>query len=200
MRFQRVHMPSRQQRHAIIMFATTAVNTNQNHDALHVKIESPEIMESLGAALAKDSVPGDVIFLDGDLGAGKTCFSRGFVRERVQRPRLRVTSPTFLLSNTYFCPQDEVEVHHMDLYRLFTNSKEELEPLDLPRVMEECISIIEWPSRLTCYTDIIPSNRLELVFQIDEDTEIRYAQMRPFGYWAERLTKLKDAGSLDEFC
>ena len=76
---------------------------------------------------------------------------------------------------------------------------EELEPLDLPRVMEECVSLIEWPSRLA--SDAIPSNRLELIFEIDEDTEVRYAEMKPFGgNWAERLAKLKDAGSLDEFC
>jgi tRNA A37 threonylcarbamoyladenosine biosynthesis protein TsaE len=80
-------------------------------------------MEEVGALLSVVSQPPDVIFLDGDLGAGKTCFARGFIQcklgldlddgdpiddsgqesDNIKRktPSLQVTSPTYLLSNTY---------------------------------------------------------------------------------------------------
>jgi hypothetical protein len=68
---------------------------------LQLLIPTAEDMEDVGALLSQDSRPGDVILLDGDLGAGKTCFSRGFVRARTGQLEQRVTSPTYLLSNTY---------------------------------------------------------------------------------------------------
>ena len=51
-----------------------------------------------------------------DLGAGKTTFSRGFVRKLAGSPTMRVTSPSYLLDNCY--KLEPCAVHHMDLYRL----------------------------------------------------------------------------------
>ena len=58
-------------------------------------------MEEVGALLATTLSPGTVIFLEGDLGAGKTVWARGFVRGAVGDDTLRVTSPTYLLDQTY---------------------------------------------------------------------------------------------------
>lgn len=68
---------------------------------LQLAIPTSEDMEDVGAVLSIGTGPGDVILLGGDLGAGKTCFSRGFVRARTGDMDQRVTSPTYLLSNTY---------------------------------------------------------------------------------------------------
>jgi hypothetical protein len=68
---------------------------------LRLAIPTSEDMEDVGAILSMGTGPGDVILLGGDLGAGKTCFSRGFVRARTGDMDQRVTSPTYLLSNTY---------------------------------------------------------------------------------------------------
>jgi tRNA A37 threonylcarbamoyladenosine biosynthesis protein TsaE len=88
-----------------------------------------EMMEEVGALIAILSKQTDVLFLDGDLGAGKTTFSRGFIKcklgiegddygydenddcedtaaTRVGRGSLRITSPTYLLSNTYEYRED----------------------------------------------------------------------------------------------
>jgi tRNA A37 threonylcarbamoyladenosine biosynthesis protein TsaE len=135
-----------------------------------------------------------VIFLDGDLGAGKTCLARGFVRALTGDDTLRVTSPTYLLSNTYRATVvvannddgDEkkdnnnnhhhhtaagttaVEIHHMDLYRLTGDNKpqKDLAPLHLDYVFSKCISLVEWPVRLG---DVSPDERLEIDIRIVAD-------------------------------
>ena len=75
---------------------------------------SPEETEALGAALAKLLVPGDIIAYRGDLGAGKTAFTRGLARGLGCKEA--VTSPTYTIVNEYLsgrCP-----LFHFDMYRL----------------------------------------------------------------------------------
>ena len=69
--------------------------------SLKLSVPTPEDMEDVGAVLSIGTGGGDTILLGGDLGAGKTCFSRGFVRARTGDIDARVTSPTYLLCNTY---------------------------------------------------------------------------------------------------
>ena len=69
--------------------------------SISLVVTSVELMEHLGAALSSTTKAGDSLCLRGPVGAGKTCFARGFVRARTHNPRLRVTSPSYLLDNTY---------------------------------------------------------------------------------------------------
>jgi hypothetical protein len=64
---------------------------------------------SASSSSSTHTAAGSVIFLQGDLGAGKTCFARGFVRAAVQDWDERVTSPTYLLSNVYQTGQKSLE-------------------------------------------------------------------------------------------
>ena len=93
---------------------------------------------------------GFTVCLSGDLGAGKTVFSRGFLRAASGDARMRVTSPTYLLDNAYDSrdglPGDLV-VHHMDLYRL-AGDVGDAYVLDLDRTLAECCCLVEWPDRL----------------------------------------------------
>ena len=75
---------------------------------------SPEETEALGAQFADTLVPGDVIAFTGDLGAGKTAFTRGVLRGLGYMGR--VTSPTFAIANEYETPRGPAV--HFDLYRL----------------------------------------------------------------------------------
>ena len=75
---------------------------------------SPEQTEQLGADFAKTLSPGDIVAFSGDLGAGKTAFSRGVLRGLGYEGR--VTSPTFAIANEYETPGGPVV--HLDLYRL----------------------------------------------------------------------------------
>ena len=81
---------------------------------------SPEETEQLGEALAQRLEPGDVIAYYGDLGAGKTAFTRGVARGlEVSEP---VTSPTYTIVNEYL--RGRMPLFHFDMYRL--GSAEEL--------------------------------------------------------------------------
>jgi hypothetical protein len=77
--------------------------TSINLDKIHLRVPSCEDMEDVGAVLATlaGSTPGATLLLDGDLGAGKTALARGFLRVSTGISDLRVTSPTYLLSQTY---------------------------------------------------------------------------------------------------
>ena len=74
---------------------------------------SPAETEALGQRLAERLQPGDVIAYTGDLGAGKTAFTRGLARGLGCRGR--VTSPTFTIVNEY---EGDIPLFHFDLYRL----------------------------------------------------------------------------------
>ena len=115
------------------------------------------LAESVAAVLR----PGDVIGLDGDLGAGKTTFVRYLARALgVTTP---VTSPTFTLANTYEAPAwpDGVEplvIHHIDAYRLEGDA--DAEDLALAELLDSGgIVVVEWAERLT-----LPPDRLDLHF------------------------------------
>lgn len=178
---------------------------------LELEAQTIEDMEDVGAILGIGSQKGDVILLDGDLGAGKTCFSRGFVRAKTGYMDLRVTSPTYLLSNTYPVKgddNDEIVIHHMDLYRL--SEGEDFSPLNLDYVLKQGISLIEWPSRLG---KGLPNERLEIIIKIDKDYDSvtdkndddeseetpRTLYLKPYGErWEERLASIQESGYLDD--
>lgn len=92
------------------------------------------------AALLADSLhPGDIIFLKGPLGAGKTCFIRAAAVELgVSAP---VTSPSFTLAQTY---EGDITVHHLDLYRLASFGSHDDAELE-PYIGEDCVTFVEWP-------------------------------------------------------
>lgn len=98
--------------------------------------------EALGARLAADVRPGDVVALFGDLGTGKTTLSRGLLRALGFQGD--VASPTFPIIQPY----DELRppVWHVDLYRIEEPS--ELSQLGLDEAREEVAMLIEWPERL----------------------------------------------------
>ena len=97
------------------------------------------IARSLGAILQ----PGDVILLEGDVGAGKTHFARSLIQSLLRHPE-DVPSPTFTLVQTY----DAVpaEIWHADLYRL--TSVREIDELGLTEAFDVAICLVEWPDRL----------------------------------------------------
>src|SRR5438105_2626230 len=83
-------------------------------DSKSIFLETPDSTEAIGAAVAKSVCAPSVIFLEGQLGAGKTTFVRGFLRGLGFQDAVK--SPTFTLVETY--DRDDIHVIHADLYRL----------------------------------------------------------------------------------
>jgi tRNA threonylcarbamoyladenosine biosynthesis protein TsaE len=113
--------------------------------SLTVMLDDASATEGFGERLAgavKHSVASRLmIFLQGDLGAGKTTFSRGFLRGLGHQGR--VPSPTYTLIEPY--ELEPLPVYHMDLYRLQDGA--ELEFLGLEDLPEHSVLLVEWPER-----------------------------------------------------
>jgi len=102
--------------------------------------------EDLGATLAGRLAPGDLVLLKGDLAAGKTTFARGLAKGLGADPD-EVSSPTFVLIQTYTCRGGPVRrLHHVDLYRL-DGSARTLGELGLEELLSEpdAVMAVEWP-------------------------------------------------------
>ena len=124
-----------------------------------VTVSSVEETWELAKKLAKILKPGDVVCLEGDLGAGKTTFTQGLAA--AMGVKGAVTSPTFCIV------QEHLPLVHMDLYRLTSEN----DVLDLgwdDYLAAGAILIIEWPERAG---SLIPQNAYHLEFHHDEADE-----------------------------
>lgn len=106
-----------------------------------IKLHSQQQQESFGAQLAGVLPQHAVIFLNGDLGAGKTTLVRGILRGFGWSGTVK--SPTYTLLEPYELPQQKL--YHFDLYRLA--DAEELEYLGLREFLGEGLLLFEWPER-----------------------------------------------------
>ncbi|MBF0504053.1 MAG: tRNA (adenosine(37)-N6)-threonylcarbamoyltransferase complex ATPase subunit type 1 TsaE [Candidatus Omnitrophica bacterium] len=98
------------------------------------------------ARLAKQLKHGDIILLQGQLGAGKTTFVKGLAQALKVNPK-KVNSPTFVLMNYY---KGKLPIYHFDLYRL--GNPKETETLNFDEYFYgEGVSVIEWSERLGTY-------------------------------------------------
>ncbi len=96
--------------------------------------------EAVGARIAADLRPGDVVVVSGEVGAGKTTLIRGACRALgVESP---VTSPTFTIGRRY---RGRFPISHLDLYRLAGLEREEPALLD-DYLDAESIAFVEWPA------------------------------------------------------
>jgi tRNA threonylcarbamoyladenosine biosynthesis protein TsaE len=109
---------------------------------IEVQLESAQATEALGARLANTVPAGCVIYLCGELGAGKTTLVRGFLRAAGHPGPVR--SPTYTLVEPYAL--GDRQIVHMDLYRLADS--EELEFLGLRDFLDDrTVLLVEWPER-----------------------------------------------------
>ena len=114
--------------------------------------KSPEQTRRIGMRLGSALKKGDVLCLQGELGAGKTTFVQGIAQGWGSLDS--VSSPTFIIVNVYR-RTDGAQLFHLDTYRL--ESQPEAEELDIDSMLSEGVLIVEWPERLG---NLIPEERL----------------------------------------
>lgn len=128
------------------------------------EVDSVEATWALAARLARELRPGDVICLEGDLGAGKTTFTQGLAA--ALKVKGRVTSPTFCLVQEH---QGEQLLVHMDLYRL--NDENDVLSIGWEDYLSRgAILAVEWPERAG---SLIPEDAIHIVFTHLEGGEER---------------------------
>ena len=125
--------------------------------------KSNEETLQIAEKFAKTLNAGDIVLLDGDLGAGKTVFSKGIVSALSNGKEIAV-SPTFVLLNIY---KTTPPVYHFDLYRIGDIS--ELDAIGAEEYFfGQGISLVEWPSRAE---SMFPSSAIKVTIQKLGDNE-----------------------------
>ncbi|WHQ46442.1 MAG: tRNA (adenosine(37)-N6)-threonylcarbamoyltransferase complex ATPase subunit type 1 TsaE [Candidatus Midichloria sp.] len=121
-------------------------------------------MQIIAANLAKKVKKGAVICLFGNLGVGKTTFSKALIKELTGNEE--VTSPTFNIIQTY--EGNNSQVSHFDLYRV--KNLEELNYISIDEALESSISIIEWPE---IAANMLPSDAIKVYIDFAEEQDHR---------------------------
>ena len=120
----------------------------------------------------------DCLFLLGELGSGKTTFTRSLIHQLQEKNKINKTevlSPTFNLLYEYEIKS--IKVMHYDLYRL--KIAKEIDQLGIFENLENAITIIEWPEIIT--KDI--EDRLEISFYYEKELKNRKIDFKGFGKW-----------------
>ncbi|MFQ5696599.1 MAG: tRNA (adenosine(37)-N6)-threonylcarbamoyltransferase complex ATPase subunit type 1 TsaE [Terriglobia bacterium] len=138
-----------------------------------VTTSSPEETTALGRALARGLEPPALVLVYGELGAGKTTLVKGMVAGLGLAAENEVTSPSFVLVNSYGNP---AQLHHVDLYRI--EGRAELETLGLDDLLaERAIVVVEWAERLP-WTEPAGAVRIHLDLVSDQQRRIRVEGMK----------------------
>ena len=142
-----------------------------------INLSSEKKTEELADKLIKKIKPGDIVYLHGEIGVGKTTFIKFFInglRKINDLEYIEVTSPTFNILNEYQI--NKIKINHYDLFRL--KSPSELENLGLFVNNENSITLIEWPQIITEK----PKNLIELKFEYGKDHETRSVQIKGLSF------------------
>ncbi len=143
---------------------------------------SVEATKKLGYLFASKLQKGDIIVLNGDLGAGKTAFVSGFLS--FYGKENEASSPTFTLVNEHNLTK-ELNLYHFDVYRLETS--DEFLAIGGDEYFSQGITIMEWGEKVK---DILPKEYLEINIQKDEkDIHNRNFVFSPKGKRYETLVK-----------
>jgi len=145
---------------------------------IEIKIKNKLEMTKLATKIALLAKKGDVIGLNGTLGAGKSFFASAFINSLLDQ-KISVTSPTFNLLYTY--STKTAEIYHFDLYRL--KKEEELYNIGIEDSIINGISLIEWPHLAK---NLITKNFLDIEIKIDGEQE-RIITLKPDITWNNRL-------------
>ncbi len=151
------------------------VHLNQMHIATKgskIDISSEKKTEEVAKIISSKIKPGNILFLYGEMGVGKTTFVRYIInhfQSKFNEKISQVTSPTFNIINEYKI--NNLTIKHCDLYRL--KSTEELRDLNLFEKNNKSILLIEWPQIIIKK----PKSLIELSFEYENDFQNRFIKV-----------------------
>ncbi|MEE0945143.1 MAG: tRNA (adenosine(37)-N6)-threonylcarbamoyltransferase complex ATPase subunit type 1 TsaE [Clostridia bacterium] len=131
------------------------------------KSYSPQETEKIASTLAKKLSKGDVICLNGELGAGKTAFTKGLCSALGVTEH--VTSPTYTIINRY---EASVPVFHIDAYRI--DDSDEMYEIGFEDCLSDGICVIEWSVMIE---ELLPDNRIEIEIRRDINVHEDYREI-----------------------
>jgi tRNA threonylcarbamoyladenosine biosynthesis protein TsaE len=136
----------------------------------------------LGAVLGRALDRGDVVWLEGELGAGKTFLARAILRGLGVPVRVPVTSPTFALVHEL---EGRVPIRHLDLYRL--GDAGELVELGIHEGIDDAVTVIEWGAR---FREAIGARGLEIALTAGAGAHARTARLTGLDERGRALARL----------
>lgn len=135
---------------------------------------------ALGKKIGQQLVAGDVLVLDGDLGAGKTTFTKGLAAG-LEIPDI-IKSPTFTIIHEY--QNGRLPLYHMDAYRLENGGAEDL---GLEEYFDgDGVSVVEWAEFME---DELPADFLAIHFKRTDDDNTRVLEFEPHGQHFDQIVK-----------
>ena len=141
-----------------------------------MKISSLKDLHKFTNKISEIILPGDYLFLFGEIGAGKTTFARQLINVFELKNNIKkseVPSPTFNILFEY--ELKDFIIKHYDLYRL--KNEEEIKNLELFEIEEKNITLIEWPELIKNK----PTNRIDLFFKYTKDMKQRVLDIKLAG-------------------
>ena len=142
-----------------------------------LKIHSVSEMIQLGRCIGERLKTGDLLFLSGDLGAGKTTLTKGIAESL--GIEADITSPTFQIQKSY---QGRCMLYHLDLYRL--KSQAELDIIEVDEITDTGIAVVEWGNLLR---DKLSQDHLTIEIEYAEVLDERIVKFYPSGIRYENL-------------
>ena len=145
-----------------------------------MQLKSLEDTENLSNQISKIVCGGDVIFLYGEIGVGKTTFVRFLVNNlEVEQgiSKSDVLSPTFNIVYDYDI--GKIKILHYDLYRL--KNYRDISQLGMFETSDNCIKIVEWPELI----ESKPQDRIDILFQYSKLINHRMVKIKGFGKWKD---------------
>ena len=141
-----------------------------------MKISSLKDLQKFTIRISEIILPGDYLFLSGEIGVGKTTFARQLINTfelKYNIKKSEVLSPTFNILFEY--ELKDFIFKHYDLYRL--KNAEEIKNLELFENEEKSITLVEWPELIKNK----PTNRIDLFFKYTQNMKQRILDIKPVG-------------------
>lgn len=152
-------------------------------EKLYINLDSPSQTLKFGKKIGESACAGDVICLDGDLGAGKTTLTQAIAVGLEVPAEYYVTSPSFNIFHEY---PGRIALYHMDFYRL--NSSDEILEMGLDEYFFlSGLTVIEWSERAV---DILPENRLSMYLKNMGNEQRQAVCHSNSGSWQERIARI----------